>query len=103
MASRGIRRIYDGMTLAALLAVGAGGDQVPRDRGVGHRLANFTLKDTSGKAVTLYGFRGKRAMVLAFTGVKDPHAPQYAARLAELHRQTKDKGAAFLLIDSNAG
>src|SRR5260370_15604259 len=40
---------------------------LPINRLVGQRLANFTLSDVvTGKPVSLYGFRGKRAVALVF-------------------------------------
>ena len=68
MAIRDARRR---LLIPALMALAAGAigaaEPVPIARAVGQRMANFTLKNTEGTPVTLYGFRGKRAVVLAFT------------------------------------
>lgn len=77
--------------------------ELPVTRMVGQRLANFRLEDvTSGKKVSLYGFRGKRAVVLAFVGTECPLANVNAPRLVELSREFRDKGVVFLGINSNA-
>ena len=65
-------------------------------------MANFTLKDTEGTPVTLYGFRGKRAVVLAFTGTDCPIGNLYVPRLVELNKAYADRGVVFLAINSNA-
>ncbi len=81
----------------------ARGDDLPANRMVGQRLANFTANDVStGKPVSLYGFRGKRAVVLAFLGTDCPIASLYAPRLEELSKTFRDRGVVFLGINANA-
>ena len=103
MASCNLRR---GLGLVGLLLVlateSSGADKLPLDRGIGQRVANFTLKDVSGQSVSLYGFRGKKAVVLAFLGTDCPVGNLYAPRLAELSKAYQDKGVVFLGINSNA-
>ena len=77
--------------------------EAPIDRGVGGRVANFSLEDTAGKAVALYGFRGSRAVVLVFLGTDCPVGNLYVPRLVELNHAYKDKGVVFLGVNSNAG
>ena len=87
MAIRNARRR---LLIPALMALAAGAigaaEPAPIARAVGQRMANFTLKDTEGTPVTLYGFRGKRAVVLAFTGTDCPIGNLYAPRLVELNK-----------------
>jgi peroxiredoxin len=74
----------------------------PRPEGaIGRRMADFKLPDASGKVVSLEGFRG-RVVVLVFTGIDCPIGNLYASRLSELSRKYRDKGVAFLGINSNA-
>ena len=40
----------------------------PPDRGIGQRLPDFTLRDTTGQEVQLYGFAGKRGAAILFIG-----------------------------------
>jgi peroxiredoxin len=90
--------------LAVLMAFGAAAAaaDLPADRGIGQRVANFTLNDVTGQPVSLYGFRGKRAVVLAFLGTDCPVGNLYSPRLAELSQAYSDKGVVFLGINSNA-
>src|SRR5437879_32865 len=99
MAGDRAHRVWGSWVVLALIggsvAVSAAAE-TPIDRGIGGRVANFTLDDTAGKPVSLYGFRGKQAVVLVFLGTDCPVGNLYAPRLAELSRQYKDKGVAFL-------
>lgn len=74
----------------------------PIGRNIGRMVPDFTLKDGSGKPVRLYGYRGKKAVVLVFLGTDCPVGNLYAPRLGELARAYRDKGVAFLGINSNA-
>jgi peroxiredoxin len=74
----------------------------PVDRGVGGRVGNFTLEDTSGKSVTLYGFRGARAVVMVFLGTGCPATERAIPRLVELHQAYKDRKVTFLGVCSGA-
>jgi peroxiredoxin len=76
---------------------------LPIDRGVGRQVADFTLPDTSGKDVHLYGYEGKKAVVIVFIGGDCPTTAVYLPRLAELARKYDSEGVAFLAIDSNRG
>lgn len=94
---------------AVLLSAGVvRGDETPPEalsptRLVGQRMSNFTLPDAiSGKSVKLYGFRGQRAVVLAFLGTDCPLGNLYAPRLVELSHQYKERGVTFLGINANA-
>jgi peroxiredoxin len=77
-------------------------DESPIGRGVGRPLADFTLKDTTGSAVRLYGFAGKKAAVLVFLGNDCPVGNLYLPRLVELNHAYKDRGVVFLGINANA-
>src|SRR5690348_6312476 len=71
--------------LIALVAPAEAADESPLTRGVGQRVANFTLPDSStGEPVRLYGFRGKKAAVIVFTGTECPVGDLYMPRLKEL-------------------
>ena len=77
--------------------------EVPLGRGVGRTVPDFSLRDvTSGRDVSLYGFRGKKAAVLVFTGIDCPISDLYTPRLVELARAYQDKGVVFLAINANA-
>lgn len=77
-------------------------EDAPLSRGVGQPVADFTLNDTAGKPVRLYGFAGKKAAVLIFVGTDCPVGNLYMPRLVELNHTYKDKGVVFVAINSNA-
>ena len=103
MAMRIAGRFGVGLILAILMGSASRAEEPPIDRGVGRAVSNFTLRDTAGKAVSLYDFRGKQAGVLVFTGVDCPVSALYMARLADLALEYEARGVVFLAIDSNAG
>jgi peroxiredoxin/mono/diheme cytochrome c family protein len=77
-------------------------DEPPLDRLVGSVIPNFTLDDAaSGERVSLYGFAGKKAVVIVFTGIDCPIGNSYMPRLAELSKQYAPRGVAFLAINTN--
>jgi len=78
-------------------------EDLPLDRGVGRRVGDFTLSDTAGKKVRLYGYAGKKAVALVFLGSGCPVNDLYLPRLGELARQYESKGVAFVGIASNHG
>jgi peroxiredoxin len=102
---RASRAAFPALVLATIFGPtpDALGDEAPIGRGVGQRVGDFTLKDAvTGRSVRLYGYRGKKAVVLVFTGVDCPVGNLYMPRLAELADAYKDKGVAFVAINANA-
>lgn len=80
-----------------------GAASLPVNRLVGQRLANFRLKDAvTGRPVSLYDFRGKNAVVLAFMGTDCPVGNLYAPRLVELSKEFHGEGVVFLGVNANA-
>jgi peroxiredoxin/mono/diheme cytochrome c family protein len=114
MLDRNVRRSIWRSTLAAALAavvipsMGHAGpvdakSELPTDRGVMQRVADFTLDDVAtGQPVRLYNYVGKRAIVLVFLGTDCPIGNLYVPRLIELNRFYKDQGVVFLGLNSNA-
>lgn len=97
------RGLVVGVILALSLTTRGSGEELPVNRMVGQRMANFAAKDAvTGKSVSLYGFRGKRSVVLAFLGTDCPVANLYAPRLEELSQAFKERGVVFVGIYSNA-
>ena len=88
----------------AVVAGGAEAEEAPIRRGLGERVADFTLPDArTGEPVSLHQLRGREAGVLVFLGVDCPIGNQYMARLAELARRYEDRGVVFLGINSDRG
>ncbi len=76
---------------------------LPIDRGLMQRLSNFTLNDvTSGRTFTLYGFQGRKSIVLVFLGTDCPVGNLYVPRLIEINHEFAKKGVVMLGINSNA-
>lgn len=71
-------------------------------RGVGERVGDFALTDVrSGEEVSLYGYRGKKAAVIVFTGVDCPVGDLYMPRLVRLAEKYGPEGVVFLAINAN--
>jgi len=68
---------------------------------IGSKLDSFSLKDYQGKEWKLSEFETKKAVVFAFIGTQCPLAKLYSARLVELEKQYRDRGIAFVAVDSN--
>ena len=68
---------------------------------IGSKLESFSLKDYQGKEWKLSEFESKKAVVFAFIGTQCPLARLYSARLVELEKQYRDRGIAFVAVDSN--
>src|SRR5262249_57434425 len=60
--------------------------ELPVDRCIMQRVADFTLKDVAAdRPVSLHGFIGKRAIVLVFLGTDCPVRNLYVPRLIPLN------------------
>jgi len=68
---------------------------------IGSKIDGFLLTDYQGKEWKLSDFSSKKAIVFAFVGTQCPLAKLYTAKLVELERQYRDRGIAFVAIDSN--
>ncbi len=68
---------------------------------IGSKFGGFSLTDYQGKEWKRDEFQSKKAIVFAFVGTQCPLAKLYSAKLVELERKYRDRGAAFVAIDSN--
>lgn len=68
---------------------------------VGDVVQDFALADANGKEWRLTGVANAKVVVVAFLGVECPLAKLYAPRLQELATAYRDKGVAFVGVDSN--
>ncbi len=114
IARRTIRRAVLLGVAASLLAVWFHHDwsKVPRDvfakrsesRKLGQRIQDVSLLDPlTETSVSMRRLQGQRATVIVFTGVDCPVSNLYLARLNELVQEYRDRGVAFLAVNSNAG
>jgi len=65
------------------------------------RVKSFTLKDVTGKDVSLADHKDAKAVVVVFLGTQCPINNAYLPRLAELHKTYSEKGVRFLAVNSN--
>src|ERR1700677_3797887 len=66
---------------------------------LGKTIADFTLKDTSGRAVSLAQFKDKKAVAVVFLGTQCPINNLYLLRLAELHKEFSGQDVEFLAVN----
>jgi len=62
---------------------------------------DFTLRDVDGRTHSLAALKGRKAVVLVFTGIECPRGVAAEPRLSEMARAYAERGAAFLAINSN--
>ncbi len=92
------------MVVGAVATAAAEDEAPPLDRMVGQRMSNFTLNDpAANRPYSLYGFAGKKGVVLIFMGTECPVGNVYAPRMVVLNHEYRAKGIVFLGINSNAG
>jgi peroxiredoxin len=65
------------------------------------RAEEFRLKDYNGKEHSLSEYKDSKAIVLIFIATECPVSNDYNSRMAQLYNEYKDKGVAFLGINSN--
>lgn len=64
-------------------------------------IADFSLKQTDGTAVSSAAYKTKAAWVVIFTGNHCVYSKKYEDRLIALAREYGPKGVGFMLINSN--
>jgi peroxiredoxin len=70
---------------------------------LGQKVQNFSLKDSSGKTVSLSDFTDARTVVVVFTSTHCPYSRLYETRLLNLIRAYNDKGVRFVFINPAIG
>lgn len=65
------------------------------------KFENFTLKDVNGNEYSLTDFKNSKAIVLIFISTRCPVSNDYNSRMESLYQEYKDKGVAFIGINSN--
>ncbi len=94
------KTVFAAWAMLALL-VGAvpavAGDASP----IGKKIENFSARDFRGKEVSLQDFADSKAIVVVFLGTECPQAKLYAPRLVQMAAEYKDRGVAFIAVDSN--
>jgi peroxiredoxin len=65
------------------------------------KVENFTLDDVNGAKHSLSDYSKQKAIVLMFIATECPVSNAYNTRMADLHKDYKDKGIVFLGINAN--
>ena len=68
---------------------------------IGSRLSEFSLPATDGKNYSPNSFSSNKLLVVMFTCNHCPYVQAYEDRLIKLRSDFKDKGVAFVAINSN--
>jgi thiol-disulfide isomerase/thioredoxin len=68
---------------------------------LGHTAVNFSLPDTDGNIVSLSDYQGNKGLVIACICNHCPYVIHIAPQLAKVAQEYKDKGIAFVAINSN--
>jgi peroxiredoxin len=91
------------MVAMVILAV-AGGSAISLEAGepaVASKTFDFSLKDYQGKSHSLSDYKDSKAVVVIYVATRCPVSNAYNQRMADLYKAFKDKGFAFLGINSN--
>jgi peroxiredoxin len=65
------------------------------------KVENFTLKNYDGREYSLKDFSDSKAIVVMFVSTQCPVSNDYNERMAKIYNNYKDKGIAFVGINSN--
>lgn len=65
------------------------------------KFENFALKDVNGKEYSLSDFKNSKAIVIIFVSTTCPVSNDYNSRMEALYQEYKNKGVAFIGINSN--
>jgi peroxiredoxin len=90
------------VTLASAMFAGAPrADQAPSTDKLNKKIEDFTLQDGAGKAVSLYGLKDRKAVVVVFLSFDCPVSTSYSTALTGLARTYEKRGVAFLAVNSS--
>jgi len=68
---------------------------------IGAKAPDFAIPNIDGQRHSLYGNKGRKAIVVVFISTDCPIANLYIPTLVELHKKYASKGVQFLAINSN--
>jgi len=84
-----------------LIAAAPPAPAAPAGALIGQKIADFELKDFTGKPRSLAGDMGSKGVVLIFVSTRCPVSNAYNERMVELAGKYQAKGFAFLGINAN--
>jgi peroxiredoxin len=85
------------VTLAWIATLGP----APAPPAIGSRVPDFALSDVNDRQHSLYGFKGKRAVVVVFVSAECPISNLYQPTLVALNKEFAAKQVQFLTMYSN--
>jgi peroxiredoxin len=97
------RMFYSLVLLLSFFCAGVSlhADSDVADAKLNKKIGNITLKDAEGKSHSLYDLKGKKAVVVVFLSFDCPVSTSYIPALAELAKTYRDKGVAFVAVNSS--
>ncbi len=97
------KTLFGGLACSLCLAVALSASEPSTNKSIpiGSSLPDLKLTDYQGREWQVAEFRDKPALVVAFVGTQCPLAKLYTARLVELEKSYRDRGVAFVAVDSN--
>jgi peroxiredoxin len=99
-----LKNIYSYLMVAMVILAVAGGSAISLEAGepaVASKTFDFSLKDYQGKSHSLSDYKDSKAVVVIYVATRCPVSNAYNQRMADLYKAFKDKGFAFLGINSN--
>jgi len=101
---RVVRRLGLAAILSGAFAVWSGctGSDLPTPKiKIGEKMADFTLPDANGRLLSLYQFKGKKAVAVIFIATRCPYSNAFNHVMAKLAHEYADRGVAFVGINAN--
>ncbi len=96
------KRLLTAIVACGLLMTAYGQASGAADAAIGKRVETFSLRDFHGQPHSLADFADKRAVVIVMLGADCPMARLYCAAVGRAAHQFRERGVAFLGVDSNA-
>src|SRR5262245_57688788 len=84
-----------------LLVTAIPADPAPSKANLGKKIDDVRFKDSAGKAISLYDFKDKKAVVVVFLSFECPVSNSYAQPLADMANELGKHGVAFLGLTTN--
>jgi peroxiredoxin len=98
------KNIYNYLAIVVVILVVAAGSAISLEAGepaVASKTFDFSLKDYKGKSHSLSDYKDSKAVVVIYVATRCPVSNAYNQRMADLYKEFKGKGIAFLGINSN--
>lgn len=98
---RGIVILTAGLVTMVLGRSALAEPATPSTANLDKKIANFSLKDATGKSISLYDLKDKKAIVVVFLSFDCPVSNSYSQPLAQMHAEFGKHGVTFLGLTVN--